>query len=300
MSQPKRGRPLPAALATLAALSAAVSAHATEGGGSLYPNGIENFTMAAAPPPGTYLLLYSLHMEADQLRDNSGDRVPVGFRLRASGITPRLVVVTPNTLLGGQPVFHVIAPLVSLDVSLAGKSDSRQGLGDMTFGAGLAYHLSPRLHAIVALDVFAPTGQYDQNRLANIGRNYWSAEPVFGISYLQPSGFNADLKVMYDFNGRNAATGYRSGQELHADFALGWGLGNGWTLGAGGYVYQQTTDDRQDGNTLSGHRGRAVALGPSIRFDGGKWFVTAKYQKEFGVRNRAQGEGLVIKAVLPF
>ncbi|TKC92271.1 hypothetical protein FAZ69_00835 [Trinickia terrae] len=284
----------------LVAISMAISAHATEGGGSMYPNGIESFNLAAVPPvPGTYLLLYGVHDEADRLMDNNGDRVPVDFSLRATAIIPRFVEVTPWHLLGGQPVFHVIAPLVDLDVRLNGKSDSRQGLGDMVLGGGLAYHLSQNLQSVIALDVFAPTGQYDKNRLANIGRHYWSAEPVLGVSYLQRWGINADLKVMYDFNGLNDATDYRSGQELHADFDLGWGFNNGWKVGVGGYVYQQTTADRQYGNTVPDSRGRAMALGPTVIFDAGKWFVSVKYQKEFGVRNRPEGDGLIVKAAFP-
>lgn len=60
-----------------------------------------------------------------------------------------------------------------------------------------------------------------------------------------------------------------SGQESHADYALGWGFGNGWTAGIGGYVY------RQVGATVLDNKGRAMGIGPSIKFDGGKWMLTA-------------------------
>ena len=60
-------------------------------------------------------------------------------------------------------------------------------------------------------------------------------EPVLAVSYVDPNGLNIDAKTMYDFNLRNKATDYRSGQELHVDYAVGWGLGNGWVLGVGGY-----------------------------------------------------------------
>lgn len=276
------------------------AALATEGGGGIYPNGAENYMTGAVPPPGTYFLLYGSQYEATSLRDNAGKKIPIDFNVKATALAPRVVWVTPGDVLGGSLVFHAIAPLVNLKVKAAGSADSASGLGDMTLGAGLAYHASPSLHYVFAVDLNAPTGKYAKGELANIGRNHWNVEPLFAITYVQPSGVNADLKVMYDFNARNKDTDYTSGQELHADYALGWGLGNGWTVGVGGYVYLQTTEDKRGGVSVPDNKGRALAIGPSIKYDGGKWLITVKYEKEFDVRNRAQGGGLKVKAVLPF
>ena len=52
---------------------------------------------------------------------------------------------------------------------------------------------------------------------------------------------------MWTFNQRNHATDYRSGQEFIVDYSAGWGFGNGLTVGAGGYVYRQMTDDSRPG-----------------------------------------------------
>ncbi len=287
------------AFASIVALS--TSAMATEGGGSIYSNGIENYMSGAVPPvPGVYFLLYGSRYDASTLRDNNGNKVPLDFKIEATAVVPRVVWVTDQHLLGGQLVFHALAPIVDLKVRAGGNSESKTGLGDVTVGTVLAYHASPNLHYVVGFDVNAPTGSYSKGDLANIGRNYWNIEPLFALSYVQPSGLNVDLKVMYDFNGRNSDTDYRSGQELHADYAVGWGLGNGWTVGVGGYVYQQVTNDRQAGATVPNNKGRALAIGPSVKFDAGKWLITAKYEREFSVRNRPEGGGFRIKAILPF
>jgi hypothetical protein len=54
------------------------------------------------------------------------------------------------------------------------------------------------------------------------------------LSYVDPAGLNHEAKIMHDFNLRNDATDYRSGQELHMDYAVGWGFDNGWVVGLGG------------------------------------------------------------------
>ena len=276
------------------------AAQATEGGGSSYPMGADNYMTGAIPPPGFYAQIFAERYRADRLLDNRGKSALDDFHLSADVIAPRLIWVTEQKVLDGALAFHLNVPLVDLRVDVNGQHQKKTGMGDIIFGPALGYHYSDKLHAIYALDIFAPTGRYDRGDLANIGRNYWAFEPVAAFSYVDPAGMNADIKIMYDFNLRNSATDYRSGQELHADYSLGWGLGNGWVIGAGGYVYRQTTDDRQDGDRVADNKGRAVAIGPSVKYasDSG-WFVTAKWQKESQVRNRPEGEAYWVKLTIP-
>jgi hypothetical protein len=276
------------------------AAQATEGGGSSYPMGAENYMTGAMPPPGWYGQVFAESYRADRLLDNQGHRAVNDFRLSADVIAPRLIWVTDQKLLGGDLAFHINVPLVDLKVDLNGQHQRKTGVGDIIFGPALGYHYSEKFHAIYAVDVFAPTGRYDQGDLANIGRNYWAFEPIAAFSYIDPTGINADLKMMYDFNLRNRDTDYRSGQEAHADYSLGWGFGNGWVVGVGGYIYHQTTDDRQNGDVVDDNKGRAFAIGPSIKYSSGsKWFVTAKWQKESEVRNRPEGDAYWVKFTLP-
>lgn len=281
----------------------AASANATEGGGSIYPVGTENYTCCALPPPGLYGMVFASSYSANKVVDNHGNTVtPPGFHVRANAIAPRLVWVTPQEVLGASLGFHAIVPLVNLDVSVApGLSQTKTGLGDITFGPVLGWHHSEKLHSVLALDFYAPTGSYTAGNLANIGRNYWAVQPVVGLSYIDKSGLNADVKLMYTFNFKNTETNYRSGQEFITDYSVGWGFGNGWVAGVGGYLYQQVTNDKHVGVVVPDNKGRAFAIGPSFKYDSGKgWFVTAKYQVETGVRNRASGKNFMVKAVMPF
>lgn len=280
---------------------AANLSHATEGGGTSYPLGAENYMSGAMPPPGFYGQVFVNHYEADNLRGNDGRKLPVDFSVRANAIVPRLIWVSDYNLLGGSLALHAIVPLVDVKVQLNGQSQHNRGLGDVIFGPALGFHHNDKFHSILAFDMIAPTGRYDKDDLANPGRNYWVFEPVYAMTYVDPAGLNADAKVMYDFNRKNPDTDYRSGQEFHVDYAVGWGFGNGWVAGLGGYYYRQTTDDRQDGERIEDNKGRSFAIGPSIKYSGEQgWFVTAKWSKETEVRNRAQGDAYWLKLTVPF
>lgn len=288
-------------LTGLTCMTLSCLANASEGGGSSYPLGAETYMAGAMPPPGMYGQVFVSHYEADSFRGNDGRKLPMDFDLRADCIAARFIWVTDQQVLGGQLGFHVIAPLVDVKVSVNDQSQSKSGLGDVIFAPALGYHYSDKMHAIFAVDTIAPTGRYDRDDLANTGRNYWVLQPVVALAYVDPNGLNVDVKTMYDFNFENRATNYRSGQALHMDYSVGWGVGNGWVLGVGGYTYWQTTDDRQDGERVEDNKGRSLAIGPSIKYqskDG--WFLTAKWQNETQVRNRPDGNAYWLKLSVPF
>lgn len=88
---------------------------------------------------------------------------------------------------------------------------------------------------------------------------------------------------------------------LHADYAVGRGFGNGWVAGVGGYVYRQVSDDDIGGRKVADNRGRAFAIGPSVKYQSRSgWFLTAKYESQFDVRNRSDGGAFWIKTIVPF
>jgi hypothetical protein len=291
---------LPAALLALTAALLCSLAQATEGGGGVYPNGNENYLVGAMPPPGTYTLVYGGYDHLTKLRDHNGDRINLPFDVSVTAVAPRFVWVTDTKILGGQLAWHVILPFLSIDAKIGGLSQRKSGLGDIVFGPGLGYH-DGNLHYVFALDVNAPTGSYSKTNLANTSRNYWNLEPLIAVSYVQPEGVNADIKFHYDINARNKDTQYKSGQEFHFDFDAGYGFGNGWVAGVGGYVYQQVSADTLNGATVANAKGEAMGFGPSIKYDNGKgFFITAKWQKDFSVKNRAEGTAIKVKFSIPF
>jgi hypothetical protein len=279
-----------------------IIACATERGGSSYNGGTENFMAGVVPPPSFYALAYVTHFRADKSRDNNGNIVsPSNFRISATAISPRFVWSTPQQVLGGNLVMQAIVPLVNLSVRAGPASDSYTGIGDVVLGSAIAFHHSKSLHSVWGFDLVAPTGEYDVNALGNIGRNYWSFQPTMAVSTIDPAGFNGDIKLTMLINSKNKDTDYRSGNEVYVDYSLGWGLAPSWVVGVGGYVYQQISDDKRAGVTVANNKGRAFAIGPSVKYEHPKgWWITAKLQSQSNVRNRAEGSSLWLKTVVPF
>ena len=283
---------------------------ATEGGVSSWPMGIEIYGMGVLPPPGTYGQLFVGNYMADTLRDNAGDKV-ADIDLRVTTLVPRFVWVTEQQVLGGNLGFHALLPLNDIRLNIKnGPHEHKRGLGDAHLGPVIGFHHSDKFHTAMGVDFVVPTGgEYDKNDLVNLGTNYYTVQAVYAMTYMDPAGFNADARLMYDYNFENQDTHYQSGRELHADYTLGWGLGNGWVLGIGGHAYKQVSDDQCSAahcaaaaavDAADGNRGSSFSIGPAIQYaskDG--WSLSAKWQDESGVRNRTDGQTYWLKFTIP-
>ncbi|MEI6214522.1 MAG: transporter [Desulfuromonadales bacterium] len=272
---------------------------ATEGGGGAYPNGAEDFMAGAVPPPGTYLVNYFTYYSADRLNDKSGDSSVPGFKLNVTGNVMRMIHVTNKTLLGASWAMHAFVPIINVDVTTPAGNNDKLGFGDIIIDPIiLAWH-SKNLHVAAGVDVFIPTGAYNSTRMANVGRNYWTFEPVVGVTYLSDNGIDLSLKLMYDINTINTATDYTSGNEFHMDFSVGKKF-DALTVGAGGYLYQQVTNDKQHGATISNSKGSAVAIGPQLKYDYKNMSFTLKYIMDVDSSNRPEGNNFWFKTSYAF
>ena len=106
---------------------------------------------------------------------------------------------------------------------------------------------------------------------------------------------------MYDFNTKNTATDYLSGQEFHFDYTIGKKIG-AWSLGLGGYYYKQTTNDEQYGVKYGadGNKGQVLAFGPQVKYDYKNMSFILKYQTETLVENKPEGNTFWFKFVYAF
>lgn len=291
-------------------LFATTDVKATENGVTSGAVGAEDFMGGALPPPGFYYLNYFSYYMSDTFKNNNGDKVPGKWSIDAVADINRFVYITKFKILGASYGAQVIVPLVYMDLRITpapgfSMSESRYGVADLVLTPLILGWHSKNWHAVFGLDAFVPTGPYGKNRLANIGRNYWSTEIAAAFTYMSDNGFEFSNKFMYDINFKNTETDYTSGNEFHLDSLLGYHLGN-WKIGVNAYYYKQMTDDTVGSNYVGapitdGNRGQLFGIGPAIGYDFKNHISVAfKYQNEMAAKNKFEGDRYWFKIAIPF
>ena len=107
--------------------------------------------------------------------------------------TLKLIYTAGGGVLGGRLGAVVSRPIV-LDAQASGtlvsplqgeRSGNRAGMSDISLTAFNNW-ASGNHHVATGLNVFVPVGSYDENRIINLGRNYWSFDPVVTWTWLDP------------------------------------------------------------------------------------------------------------------
>jgi len=288
------------------------NALAKEGGDQSAP-GPESWAAGAAPPPGLYYLNYSGGYHGT-LKDGSGNNVSL------AGSTPsvdavfdcaRFVLITPKQVLGGNIGMHTIIPFVYQSANMAnlGGSKSVFNIGDIDINPFfLSWHSKNNVHVMSGVDIYAPTGHYEQSDpRTSIGANYWSFEPQLILSYFTKTGWDYSARLMENVKKTNQPTQYHSGQEFHADYLVGKHIGQ-WGLGIDGYALKQLGDDTVNGSQIAaapgfwsaGRRGQVVALGPSVDYTTKNHIIIiGMYQHEMAVQNRFGGDKFWFRLIIP-
>lgn len=305
---------IPKLLVSAAALTLAGAAHSVESGAPITPFGVFDFGAGMLPPPsdvatvGVRAAFYS----ASELRDTNGKVSPVGIKLKVNSAALAIVKTTDIPLLGGTYGFSAVVPYLDMSNRLTIPTPigplplkgTNAAVGDVTIAPVMVkWTPSPGLFVNGRLELQLPTGSYKAERLINTGSNHWTASPAVAFTWIGPSGLELSSNIQLNFHGKNKDTQYQSGVEYQHEFAIGQHVGP-WTLGAGGYLYQQLSDDKVNGAKFQdGNRSRVMALGPAISFFelGSDWpLIWAHAYKEFGARNRSQGTQVAVRAAWTF
>lgn len=171
-------------------------------------------------------------------------------------------------------------------------------LYDFYFAPVIAsFHIDQVRHLSFGVYVFAPTGNYDPNRIANAGLNVWTASPTFGYTQLMQKGtLEFSVQAALDVYSKNDDTDYKNGVVFRTEALLikrtpsGWGIG-----GVVGMIEQIQDDDGPLADRLSGFKGHSLGIGPVITYSkkwkGGEHVdLTFRYVSEFNVKNRFEGD----------
>jgi hypothetical protein len=328
-------------LVVCCAMLAGHAVEAAEGGSGVYALGYISPQAGLLPDAGTYASInYYAYRGSSSASVSGAGQIPVaGTHLKlptqlngnlknqvdSSSSLLSLTHVFKEKVLAGQAGLAVLLPyarahldlgasgVLSLtgpsghvhNLSLSGNdSASNSGFGDTTLSGLLGWH-DGRLHSMAMLNVYAPTGSYDKQRLINVGRNHWAIEPMAALTYLnESSGLEVSGAAGLTFNRKNADTEYKSGQEFHLDLSAIQHFSEQFYLGVAGYVYQQLTGDSGNG-APSAYKGRVLAAGPIM---GGvvplgqrqKLFINGRYYQESVIENRLKGNTFFLTATVKF
>lgn len=295
------------------AIAVVVAAHTTsafgsEGGQTHYPVGVNTIMNAALPAPdSTGFYSYSQYYEASRLNDSNGKPIDSNFRVNVQAEAPRLVH-TWNAKIG--PFFvasAVITPITRVEIRAFGRHDSSVGFGDPVISPVYLYHVNKKGNFFVYFgpDIYIPVGKYDKVRLANNAAHYWAIAPNASASWLPTSRTEISTTIYSEFNWKNNASEYRSGNSIAIDAVVAYRLVSALPkvkIALQGYAQKQISNDYQNGVIVGdGNRGRVFALGPQVSYDiaGGRGGILLKWQKEFAAQNRAEGNRLWFELAFP-
>jgi len=213
----------------------AQAANASEGGGNAYPLGAETVNPGILPPkPGLYWQHYTQLNHSGQVNGPDGEPRPVpNFDLRVIGNAERLIYVTNMKLAGGQVVLQTIVPHGDIRFRAGAVRRHAYQLGDISGGAFLSWH-SPKLHGWIGPNIYFPTGGYNRNEPANIGRNVITYSLQGGVTYLPTPKIELGLKGYAAFTSKNEATQYQSGEEIAIEYLVAYRAKNKIRLGIQG------------------------------------------------------------------
>jgi len=253
-----------------------------------------------------------------------GTTIPIGIQLAtdlAANIYADSLVLaygTPFGILGGKFSVAALLPYVWCEVSAnvsgpkgtQARHDTAEGLGDMLLIPFWLGWNKGDFKWDLRLNVYAPTGEYDKEALANVGLNYWTFEPAVYFSYLSKKiGLEVTALAGLSFNTKNEAVDYQSGDIFHIDLTVAehlplfdYGVIG---LGVNAFYWKQFTGDSGTGALLGSFEGRTQGVGPVLSYIsppicGQTILAEVKWLPELDVKNRASGDYVWFKLVWAF
>jgi hypothetical protein len=315
------------AIIVVVAILAPLSLLAEEGGSGHYaPGAAASFIDALPDKPGLAVANYFNYYDGSASISGPlpiGGMATAGLDATAYSDTILALYTTPLKLLGGYYTVGAAIPYIWMKVKgnihVTGPqgqaitltdSDTANGIGDILLYPFLLGWtcLNGDLKYDVRMGVYAPTGSYEKGKLANVGKNYWTFEPLVSFSYMSSKiGLEVSAYAGIDFNTKNTATEYQSGTQFHVDFTIAEHLplfGGIIGIGANGFYYQQVTGDSGSGAIFGSFKGQTLGVGPVLSYITKVWgkdlAAEVKWLPEMDVKKRLKGDYIWFKLAMAF
>lgn len=243
-------------------------------------------------------------------------QIALGLSVKSDSVLLGGLYTFQQPLLGAHYTVGAYLPYVSVDVEATtttvfgsrARRDSASGIGDTTLIPAMLAWKSGSWQYNALLPIYAPTGSYKTDRLANPGLNYWTFDPTVGVSYNnEKNGFNAAVYAGLSLNTTNPDTNYRSGTLLHFDGSVQqlFPAGAGFVgVGAEAFYLDQVSGDSGTGARLGDYKGRTMGIGPVLTYVlplGKDTLVTElRWLTETSTQHRLDGDYVWLKFIYQF
>ena len=236
-------------------------------------------------------------------------------------ILPRLTYISGHRLLGAHVGVTAMLPIVKrkadfgltvpapysgnpllvggLNQTAAGMSGSETGIADLEISPVMHWEIGDHQSVLFAPTVIMPLGDFKANQRVNTGfGDYYTFRPSVQYAFIG-DGWDLGGRAVMSFNTRNKDTEYRSGNIFNFDWQAMAFVSEDIRVGVQGYFVRQLQDDTSKNATVQasinaqgGSKARVNAIGPAVAWlmNGGEMLIEGKFMKEFGARNRTEGQ----------
>ena len=265
-------------------------------------------------PPGEYAIAPLLYFySTDDVRNASGDQVPINGNVDAALFGAGVAVVTKKTILGGYYGFSVL--VAGANNRLQGAEIDQnpgQGITDSVFTPfQLGWH---KKHAdtMVYYQLYLPTGRYQDGASNNTGMGMWGQEIGGGTTvYLTGDRkYHAATVGSLNFQSDKEDSTTHVGNQMNFEGGVGGDfLKGGLTAGLAYYYSFKMSKDQVEVGHLPQpvplNKNSTFGLGPDISLvlakkDTVYGFLGVRYFWEVYARSGTKGGAWLITATFPF
>jgi hypothetical protein len=313
-------------LSTVAGVFALVLASEAEqaGSGHYIPGATASFIDMTTDIPGVAAM--NIFLDYNNANADSARGLPFGGNLglnvnaNVTADSVFMMYTFETKILGGHYAIAAAPGYVASTVKADGTIDSHgvtinksvsqtaQGFGDIEVWPFLLGWTNGDFKYDARLAIYAPSGNYVQGNLANVGLGYWTFEPEINFSWFSTK-FGTEVTIFngLDFNTKNTEADYQSGDIYHVDgtvaqhLPLFGGFAGG---GVNGSYYKQFTADSGSGAKLGSFEALSEGVGPEasyIHLFGTKQLAfEAKWLPQTQVENTLKGNFIWVKLAFIF
>jgi len=239
-----------------------------------------------------------------KVADGTGQSISGAGAVNSISQLTHIAWITHKQFLGAWYGTEVVAVAAHVNAGGAGESG---GFGEFTVSPFILQWGERKIGNLpiyqrVAFDFELPVGAYSQSSAVNINANEFTVHPYYAVTAFPLKRMETSWRVHYLWNSANNsppfATGARStqaGQAIHFNATAAYNFGKHLWIGPNAYYLRQITDGRINGSPIPNSPEQVGAIGPGMVWNTGKWFFYANGYHELGVKNRPEGDKLVLR-----